>query len=127
MDRIKSICIEEELCQSHDGSLEQILKQMLSYKKLYNVILRAEKGETYNSIKNRYSLGFLEETDLGSKMEIEFQTDSFEILSKQLIEYGSGIEIVQPDDLEKAIGLLCIFCKVSYPLLTYSCQCIMIF
>lgn len=36
MDRIKSICIEEELCQSHDGSLEQILKQMLSYKKLYN-------------------------------------------------------------------------------------------
>ena len=62
MDRIKSICIEEELCQSHDGSLEQILKQMLSYKKLYNVILRAEKGETYNSIKNRYSLGFLEET-----------------------------------------------------------------
>lgn len=67
---------------------------MLSYKKLYNVILRAEKGETYNSIKNRYSLGFLEETDLGSKMEIEFQTDSFEILSKQLIEYGSGIEIV---------------------------------
>ncbi|GAB0323738.1 hypothetical protein JPSP46_22300 [Staphylococcus pseudintermedius] len=43
MDRIKSICIEEELCQSHDGSLEQILKQMLSYKKLYNVILRAEK------------------------------------------------------------------------------------
>lgn len=72
---------------------------MLSYKKLYNVILRAEKGETYNSIKNRYSLGFLEETDLGSKMEIEFQTDSFEILSKQLIEYGSGIEIVQPDEL----------------------------
>ena len=92
MDRIKSICIEEELCQSHDGSLEQILKQMLSYKKLYNVILRAEKGETYNSIKNRYSLGFLEETDLGSKMEIEFQ--------KQLIEYGSGIEIVQPDELK---------------------------
>lgn len=42
MDRIKSICIEEELCQSHDGSLEQILKQMLSYKKLYNVILRAD-------------------------------------------------------------------------------------
>ena len=75
MDRIKSICIEEELCQSHDGSLEQILKQMLSYKKLYNVILRAEKGET-------------------------FQTDSFEILSKQLIEYGSGIEIVQPDELK---------------------------
>lgn len=35
MDRIKSICIEEELCQSHDGSLEQILKQMLSYKKQY--------------------------------------------------------------------------------------------
>ena len=100
MDRIKSICIEEELCQSHDGSLEQILKQMLSYKKLYNVILRAEKGETYNSIKNRYSLGFLEETDLGSKMEIEFQTDSFEILSKQLIEYGSGIEIVQPYELK---------------------------
>ena len=103
MDRIKSICIEEELCQSHDGSLEQILKQMLSYKKLYNVILRAEKGETYNSIKNRYSLGFLEETDLGSKMEIEFQTDSFEILSKQLIEYGSGIEIVQPDELKCGI------------------------
>ena len=37
---------------------------MLSYKKLYNVILRAEKGETYNSIKNKYSLGFLEETDV---------------------------------------------------------------
>ena len=49
MDRIKSICIEEELCQSHDGSLEQILKQMLSYKKLYNVILRAEKTGTTSS------------------------------------------------------------------------------
>lgn len=54
MDRIKSICIEEELCQSHDGSLEQILKQMLSYKKLYNVILRAEKGETSNTHGSRF-------------------------------------------------------------------------
>ena len=39
-----------------------------------------------------------EETEYG--LEIEFQTDSFEILSKQLIEYGSGIEIVQPDELK---------------------------
>ena len=42
MDRIKSICIEEELCQSHDGSLEQILKQMLSYKKLYALQCRCK-------------------------------------------------------------------------------------
>lgn len=37
MDRIKSICIEEELCQSHDGSLEQILKQMLYIKFSNNI------------------------------------------------------------------------------------------
>lgn len=42
VDRIKSICIEEELCQSHDGSLEQILKQMLSYKKLYALQCRCK-------------------------------------------------------------------------------------
>jgi hypothetical protein len=42
VDRIKSICIEEELCQSHDGSLEQILKQMLSYKNYmpYNAVVK---------------------------------------------------------------------------------------
>ncbi|HET0555707.1 TPA: hypothetical protein VQJ82_000040 [Streptococcus pneumoniae] len=48
MDRIKSICIEEELCQSHDGSLEQILKQMLSYKKLYALQCRCKNwGKGY--------------------------------------------------------------------------------
>lgn len=59
MDRIKSICIEEELCQSHDGSLEQILKQMLSYKKLYNirdmlsdsVCKRYDEAQTYRDGK----------------------------------------------------------------------------
>jgi len=59
VDRIKSICIEEELCQSHDGSLEQILKQMLSYKKLYNirdmlsdsVCKRYDEAQTYRDGK----------------------------------------------------------------------------
>ncbi|MEE0825014.1 MAG: hypothetical protein UIK36_06045, partial [Lactococcus lactis] len=65
MDRIKSICIEEELCQSHDGSLEQILKQMLSYKKLYNVILRAEKQVQLQAlISKKTVLTFLKLPDL---------------------------------------------------------------
>jgi len=99
VDRIISICIEEEFYHCHTGSVEQILKQMLSYKKLHKVILRIEKGKTYNSIKYRYFPGFLEETDLGSKVEIKFQTDSLEILGKQLIEYELNIEIVEPSEL----------------------------
>lgn len=100
VDRIISIHIEEEFYQSHTDSVDQILKQMLSYKKLHKVILRIEKGKTYNSIKNRYFPGFLEETDLGSKIEIKFQTDSLEILGKQLIEYETDIEIVEPGELK---------------------------
>lgn len=53
MDRIKSICIEEELCQSHDGSLEQILKQMLSYKKTPNEINTVFGYRTPMSTKNK--------------------------------------------------------------------------
>ncbi|MHB1044009.1 MAG: helix-turn-helix transcriptional regulator [Eubacteriales bacterium] len=100
VDRIKSICLEEkEFCQRHDDSVEQILKQMLSYKQLHKVILKVEKGETYNSLKNRYSLGFIEETDLGNEMEMTLQTDSLDILGKQLMEYISGIEIIEPEEL----------------------------
>lgn len=68
MDRIKSICIEEELCQSHDGSLEQILKQMLSYKKLYNLVLSlAEQDE-------RIRIVTLE----GSRANINIPKDEFQ-------------------------------------------------
>lgn len=47
MDRIKSICIEEELCQSHDGSLEQILKQTSVYKgyKRDKIEMRGDRAE----------------------------------------------------------------------------------
>ncbi|MTI55660.1 MAG: WYL domain-containing protein [Geosporobacter ferrireducens] len=101
VDRIKNISLEEkEACEKPHGTLEQILQQMLSYKQLHRVILRVEKGEIYNAIKSRYVLGFLEEIDIGSKKEITLQTDSLEILAKQLIEYQSGIEIVNPDRLK---------------------------
>jgi predicted DNA-binding transcriptional regulator YafY len=76
---------------------------MLSYQQLQRVTLRVEKGEIYNAIKNRYLIGILEEVDLGSKIEIILQADSLEILAKQLIEYQSGIEIVEPDELKYSI------------------------
>ena len=101
VDRIKNISLEEkEIYEKPHGTLEQILKQMLSYKQLHEVILRVEKGEICDSIKSRYSLGLLKETDLESKIEITLQADSLEILGKQLIEYKSGIEIVDPDELK---------------------------
>ncbi len=101
VNRIKNIKLEEkEVCEKPHGTLEQMLLQMLSYKQLHRVLLRVEKGEVYNSIKSRYFLGFLDETDIGSKIEITLQTDSLEILGKQLTDYQSGIEIVYPDELK---------------------------
>lgn len=101
LDRIKSIFLEEkEFCQRHSYSVEQILKQMFSYKQLHKVTLRVEKGEVYNSLKNRYSLGLIEEIDLGSRIEITINTDSLEILGNQLMEYKTGIEIINPEELK---------------------------
>jgi predicted DNA-binding transcriptional regulator YafY len=101
VDRIQSISLEEkEFIKKTHGALEQILQKMFSYKGLHRVILRVEKGELYNSIKSRYYLGFREEVDLGSKMEMTLLTDSLEILGKQLMEYQTGIEIVSPDELK---------------------------
>ena len=104
VDRIKNISLlENDVCDRPHGTLEQILQQMLSYQQLQRVTLRVEKGEIYNAIKNRYLIGILEEVDLGSKIEIILQADSLEILAKQLIEYQSGIEIVEPDELKYSI------------------------
>ena len=104
VDRIKNISLlENDVCDRPNGTLEQILQQMLSYQQLQRVTLRVEKGEIYNAIKNRYFIGILEEVDLGSKIEITLQADSLEILAKQLIEYQSGIEIVEPDELKYSI------------------------
>lgn len=101
VDRINSICLEEkEFCQRHNYSVESILRQMLFYKQLHRVTLKVDKGEIYNSLKNRYSLGFIEETDLGNKMELILQTDSLDVIGKQLMEYKSGIEIIEPEELK---------------------------
>ena len=104
VDRIKEIHLEEkECCERLHGTLEQIFQQMLSYRQLQRVTLRVEKGEIYNSIKDRYFIGILDETDLGNKVEITLQADSLEVLGIQLMEYHSGIEIVGPEKLKHII------------------------
>ena len=108
VDRIKRICLEnKDFCHKHSDSMEHILNQMLSSKQLYKVILKVTKGETYNFIKNKYLLGYIEEKDMGTKMELTLQTDSLEVLGKQLIEYMSGIdpdiEIIEPEELKEII------------------------
>jgi predicted DNA-binding transcriptional regulator YafY len=105
VDRIKKIYLEDkDFCQKHCDSMEYILKQMLSYKQLHKVVLRISKGETYNYIKNKYFLGYIEETDLGTNMELKLQTDSLEVLGRQLMDYMSDIdtdiEIIEPEQLK---------------------------
>ena len=77
---------------------------MLSYKKLHKVVLKVSKGDVFNFIKNKYLLGYIEETDLGTNMELKLQTDSLEVLGRQLMEYmlsiDSNIEIIEPEELK---------------------------
>ena len=111
VDRIKNVSVEKkEFAHKHQDSMEQIFKQMLSGKTLHKVVLRMIKGGTYHSLKKKYLLGYLEETDLGESMELSLQTDSLEVLGKQLIEYMSSsftdIEIIEPEELKTIIHKL---------------------
>lgn len=103
LDRIKEYTFENTLFKEPDLSINEILQQMLSYKDRWNVTLRVEKGHVYKAIKQRYGMGFISENDLGNKVAIELQADSLEVLSKQLFEYGGGIEIIQPFELKVII------------------------
>ncbi|MHC1723864.1 MAG: helix-turn-helix transcriptional regulator [Aminipila sp.] len=105
LDRIKDIQIEENyICKENDSTLEKILKEMFSYKKMQRVVLRVDKGDIHNAIKSRYYLGVLEEKDVGSKVDIVLQTDSLEVLGKQLLDFNSEIEIVEPVELKGIIA-----------------------
>lgn len=106
VDRITDIEIEEtDVSQKNDSSLDNILQEMFLYNELQRVILRVDKGDVHNAIKNRYNLGIFEENNIGSKIEIVLQTDSLEIFAKQLLEYESGIEIVEPPELKSMVRI----------------------
>ena len=62
MDRIKSICIEEELCQSHDGSLEQILKHNFKNPRLL------DKALTHSSVNSHVDANYERLEFLGDRV-----------------------------------------------------------
>ncbi|MBL7856169.1 MAG: YafY family transcriptional regulator [Cyclobacteriaceae bacterium] len=48
----------------------------------------------------RYVYGFIAEVDLGDKVQMTFLVDNLQSLGRWLLAYGSGVEVVEPDELK---------------------------
>jgi len=99
LDRIGRLSITEQGIPSAHPPIDVIFKIMFESKERSNVVLRVNNDRTYETIKNKYHYGILEETDLGDSKEISLVTDSLPVLAKWLLSFGQDVEVLYPLEL----------------------------
>lgn len=102
IDRIKKLSLTNETFdEKGHPPIQTLLMKMLDYKKRHQVTLRFNKNVSYEIIKNKCILGFVEEKDLGSKIEMILLVDSLQVLGKWLLDYATDVEIISPVELKQ--------------------------
>lgn len=101
LDRIRKLSVTEEAYDDKKHpTIPALLMKMIESKKLYQATIQLRKGSAYETIKNKCIWGFVEEKDLGSKMELTLLVDSLHVLGRWLLDYVFDAEILCPDELK---------------------------
>lgn len=103
VDRIKELFIVDQSFQKTHPPIEMIIRKMYESKSLCKVAIRLEKGNYYEIIKKKCTLGLVEEKDLGDRMEVTLMADSLPILGELLLRYGKDVDVLYPSKLETII------------------------
>lgn len=101
IDRIHKLFFTEEVfSEKRHPSVQTLLPKMLENQKLQQVKLIFNKKSSYETIKNKCIWGFIEEKDMGGKIEILLLVDSLPVLGKWLLDYADDVEIIYPAELK---------------------------
>lgn len=103
VDRIEKLFFTDEVFHKKHPPVQALLMKMLENKNLQQVTIRFRKSASYEIIKNKCILGFMEERDLGDKIEMIILVDSLPVLGKWLLQYAGDVEIISPVELKQII------------------------
>ncbi|SDL76284.1 helix-turn-helix transcriptional regulator [Siphonobacter aquaeclarae] len=106
VDRIVHLQVREERFTSSHPSLKEYLGKMHNYD-AQRVVIRVHKSVSRYLEKQRYSYGFLMETEGEDDYEMTFLANSIDGFARWYITFADYAKIIEPTELkEKMIGLV---------------------
>ncbi|WP_295121591.1 YafY family protein [uncultured Chitinophaga sp.] len=100
IDRIKSLTILDiSYKKTAHLNLREYLEQNHNPEMPFEVKVRFSKGVARYIQERKYYLGFVEEKDLGSRVEMTFRTGSLEYFGQWLLMFSHEVEILSPESL----------------------------
>lgn len=100
IDRIKSIRItEEKFSQENKPSIRDYFDSFSSNNEVFLVKLLFNKEIIPQISQAKYYFGFIEEQDLGEKVEMSFLSNSDDYIGKWILTHLEDVEIIEPESL----------------------------
>jgi predicted DNA-binding transcriptional regulator YafY len=104
VDRIEALSPTDQDFQKSHPTIEAIFHKMYEAKELLKVAVRLKKDDNFEVLKKKCALGFWEEEELGSRVEIKLWVDSLPIFGKWLLSYGTDVEVLYPTELKAILA-----------------------
>jgi predicted DNA-binding transcriptional regulator YafY len=105
VDRIRTLCaLEEKFDNSRHGSLKALIDRIVFATDLKPACIRIDRTAARFIQDQKYYFGFVEETDRGREIEMQFLTASYDYFSRWLLSFLDTVEIVSPPPLKSIIS-----------------------
>lgn len=104
IDRIRSISLtDENFNQENKPSIRDYFSHITSNSEVFLVRLHVNKEIIPQINQSKYYFGFIEEKDLGEKVEMSFLSNSEEYIGKWILTLVEDVEIIEPEQLKSSI------------------------
>jgi predicted DNA-binding transcriptional regulator YafY len=104
IDRIKSICLSsEKFTTENKPSIRDYFDSFSSDNEVFLVKLLFDTKIVPEVSQAKFYYGFIEEKDLGDKVEMTFLSNSEDYIGRWLITILDGVEIIEPESLKLTV------------------------
>ncbi len=105
IDRIRSISLtDEKFNQDNKPLIRDYFETITSNDEVFLVKLLVNKKILPEINQSKYYFGFIEEKDLGDKMEMSFLSNSDDYIGKWILTLLDNVEIIEPELIRVSVG-----------------------
>ena len=101
VDRINTVTdLRSKFNGRRHGNLKDLIQRIVYATDLKPACVRFDRKIARFIQEQKYFFGFVEEKPVGSRLEMQFLTTSYDYLSRWLLSYTDGVTVVSPEPLK---------------------------
>lgn len=104
-DRISNIVFTKSYYKlgNHMG-LDEYLESLAYQNSVHKVVIKIDKKLYPYLVNQKFTLGFISDKELDDQMEVEFLTGSLSFFARNLLMWGSQVQVVSPPELQTMVS-----------------------